>query len=274
MEEENTAIELFHDFIITILSKCSKIDKRFIWSIMQELKKTTLGMHPSEVFDHYPGYLDYDPENEWWIPELIDGLTKIREGCDQYIAENPRDLRSGPFNQYANGIIEFRANYVDMVLHAAHAVYPIMKEATEDNNVALVNIAFLHPEIFWTCFWEKITGLTRILQYEYYEDAYIRLLHFIKQPIQRDILTKNAKQWVCCKEMLQKIIDTKESQKPANRVLHLGGRAFNLALEITGLTLQPHETLLSEGTREGMSGVLTRRSAAGQGLVDRVFFRT
>ena len=238
MEEEIPTIQLFQDFIVDILCKITENYKPFTHSIIRELK-TTLGHHPIQVLDDYGGFLDFDPANEWCIPQCTKALTTIGQACDIYISQNPKDLSSDVFNYYKKGIIELKTNYVDKSLHAINAVYPVMKEATEYNNVALVNIAFLCPKQFWTCFWENFTGLTSILHDEDDENDNIRLLNFIQLPIREHILSRDPNQRQFCKAMLQKIIYKAQTKKHESRVLHLDGRAFNEAMSITGLIMHP-----------------------------------
>ena len=201
MEKENPSINLFQYFIVDILCKITENYKPFTHSIIRELK-TTLGHHPIQVLDDYGGFLEFDPANEWCIPQCRNALIRIGQACDRYVSQTPRKISPELFEYYTKGIIKLKTKYVDKSLHAINAVYPVMKEATEYNNVALVNIAFLCPKQFWTCFWENFTGLTSILHDEDDENDNIRLLNFIQHPIREHILRRQCNVLVarqCCK---------------------------------------------------------------------------
>lgn len=272
--EQQPAIHLFQNFIVDILCKCSDIEGKYVWSIMNELKRSA-GFSAAHSINDGRRELDYDPPVDWNIPQFRAKLMTVCDACERYIMDdtNPRNLRTLVYKQHSRELERFKRQYLEKTIETIDAVYPSMKIATKDVNEALINIARLHPMIFWTCFWKSLTGLTSLIQYEEDENDNIRLLHFIEKPIQNHILNADSNQWESCKRALQDIIDRREKHSLAKRILNMTGPSFSEALRITGITLFPHESCLSQDTIQGLNGQLSRRSAAARQRNDTVFFK-
>lgn len=267
---EIQAIDHFHNFIIDLLCRCSEIDADYARSVMDHLQRT-IGVHPLEIIQDGRVGMDGIPEQNWNIPLFQEKLIIARDACERYISHKPENLRTSVHDPNSLIVNKFKNEYLDKMLQTIDAVYPNMRNATEVKNDALVNIAKLHPKIFWTCFWETATGLTTIMHYASDEDNNCKLLDFIRLPMKNELLSFQD-QWQQCRWALQSIIDRRESHSPAKRILNILGDSFAMALEITGLTLFPHESCLSEATSQSMKGILTRRRAA-QGRGDTIFMR-
>lgn len=275
MEEDSIpALQIFHNFVVDFLLKCSRSNHSMIPksnTTLNELSRVT-GIPKYNFNNDIICGLDYDPILEYGIPEFEELLNLMDRACQNYNQANPTSLREVVYRLRANAMQEYKRNYVDKMLQIVQAVYPVMKNAKENSNEALLHMATMDPTLFWTCFWEDTTNLIRFFALGDDDDYNLRLHQFIEIPIRQ--LLSDINQRKECRTALQKIIDTMESRCPANRVLNYHSLSFNEALRITGLFLTPHhETLLNQVARHGMGGIPSRRSAAAQSDSNLVFFR-
>lgn len=271
--DHDEVIDLFHNFVVDFLIQCSKKnDFEYEWSFMNELSRIT-ELSVNELFNDCIGYLDFEPESDHGIPKYENSLMIMMTACTRYIENNPSGSRTAVHQRFAEKIKIFQQNYVAKMLEIVRAVFPVMKQATEINNAALLRMASKEPTIFWTCFWERTTNLVRLFELDDKEEKDdLALQKFLENPI-RQVLTDKA-QFRACRAALQNIIDAMEKRRPADRILNYHSQSFNEALRITGLVMMPHHaSLMTESTHQSMGGVPTRRSAAAQMRSDLVFYR-
>lgn len=253
----------FQNFVIDVLCKCSDPRKYHSWTMLKELDKSIGTRSQNYVWNllmNSRSDFDYEPDDDWNIPVFRDNLVHLQAICNNYMATVPLGMRKVAHTNVATIVKKFKEEYLDRMLQTIVEVFHGMRNATVEQNPALIFLANEYPEIFWQCFWEAYTSLTSRTVFEKDEDDFILMLHFVQEPIDH-LFTANPAQREYCRRALQGIFDERERRKT---ILHISNDSFVEALKITGIEVFPHETSLSESTQQHMGGILTRRGYAAR----------